>query len=48
MRAPIVLSSAEGESNSSIALRLKLTKATVGKRRPRFIERRVAGLYDGV
>src|SRR5678815_460232 len=45
-RARIILSSAEGELNSSIAARLKLTKATVGKWRLRFIERRVAGLYD--
>jgi putative transposase len=48
MRARIVLSSAEGEPNSSIALRLKLTKATVGKWRMRFIERRIPGLYDDV
>ncbi|MBS1177138.1 MAG: family transposase, partial [Proteobacteria bacterium] len=45
-RAHIVLSSAEGEANSSIAARLKLTNATVGKWRTRFIERRVGGLYD--
>jgi len=31
MRARIVLGSAEGEANSSIAERLRLTKATVGK-----------------
>ncbi|HSC63592.1 MAG TPA: IS630 family transposase, partial [Caldimonas sp.] len=48
MRARIVLSSAEGEPNNAIAQRLKLTKATVGKWRTRFIERRVAGLYDDV
>ena len=47
-RARIVLSSAEGEANSSIAERMKLTKATVGKWRTRFIERRLAGLYDDV
>ena len=47
-RARIVLSSAEGETNSSIAERLKLSKATVGKWRARFIERRLAGLYDDV
>jgi putative transposase len=46
VRARIVLSSADGETNSSIAARLDLTKATVGKWRTRFIERRVAGLYD--
>jgi transposase len=47
-RARIILSSAEGEANSSIAARLKLSKATVGKWRVRFIERRIAGLYDDV
>lgn len=45
-RAHIVLSSAAGEANSSIAERLKLIKATVGKWRTRCLERRVAGLYD--
>jgi putative transposase len=47
-RARIVLSSVDGESNLSIAERLKLTKATVGKWRTRFIARRIAGLYDDV
>jgi len=47
-RARIVLGSAEGEANSSIAERLKLTNATVGKWRRRFIERRIAGLYDDI
>lgn len=47
-RARLVLSSAEGEVNSSIAARLGLSKATVGKWRTRFIERRIAGLYDDV
>jgi putative transposase len=47
-RARIILSSAEGEANSSIAARLKLSKATVGKWRARFIERRIAGHYDDV
>jgi putative transposase len=45
-RARIVLSSAEGEPNHSIAQRLRLTKATVGKWRTRFIEQRIAGLDD--
>jgi len=47
-RARIVLSSAEGEANNSIAERLGFTNATVGKWRSRFIERRLAGLYDDV
>jgi putative transposase len=47
-RARLILSSADGELNNAIAQRLKLTKATVGKWRTRFIERRIAGLYDDV
>jgi len=47
-RARIILSSADGEANSSIAERLELGKATVGKWRARFIDGRVAGLYDDV
>src|SRR5258706_4366739 len=47
-RARIILSSADGEPNNAIAQRLKLRNATVGKWRTRFIERRVAGLYDDV
>src|ERR1700691_6413603 len=45
-RAKVVLWSAEGASNSEIATRLQWTKATVGKWRQRFIERRLPGLYD--
>lgn len=48
LRARIVLSSADGEANNSIAERLKLHKATVGKWRANFIEHRIAGLYDDV
>jgi putative transposase len=47
-RARIVLASAEGESNSAIASRLKLSKATVGKWRASFLAKRLAGLYDDV
>ncbi len=36
-RARIILSSAEGELNNSIAARLELTKVTVGKWRSRFL-----------
>ena len=46
MRAKIVLASANHESNSSIAARLDLTKATVGKWRTRFIAQRIQGLHD--
>ena len=45
-RAQIVLASAEGEPNSSIAARLGHTNAMIGKWRRRFVERRIAGLYD--
>src|SRR5580698_7323198 len=45
-RAKVVLWSAEGVSNTEIASRLQWTKATVGKWRRRFMERRVPGIYD--
>ncbi len=45
-RAQIVLASAGGEPNSSIAARLGYTNATIGQWRRRFIERRINGLYD--
>jgi len=45
-RARIVLAAAAGEPNSDIAQRLRLTGATVGKWRRRFIESRISGLYD--
>ena len=47
-RARVVLWSAEGESNTQIAERLGWTKATVGKWRRRFVDRRLAGLYDEI
>ena len=46
MRARIILDSANGEQNKDIAARLKLSMATVGKWRSRFLARRIAGLYD--
>jgi len=45
-RARIVLAAAAGDPNSEIAKRLQLTRATVGKWRARFLERRINGLYD--
>jgi putative transposase len=45
-RARLVLACAAGEPNSSVAQRMDLTNATVGKWRSRFIERRISGLYD--
>ncbi len=41
-------SSADGEPNNAIAEYLKLSKATAGKWRARFIERRIAALYGDV
>lgn len=46
MRARIVLSCAQGKDNKAVALELSLDKATVGKWRKRFIERRMDGLLD--
>lgn len=45
MRARIVLSS-EKSSNSEVARQLKITSATVGKWRQRFVESRLDGLLD--
>jgi len=45
-RAQVILWSVKGQTNSEIAERLNWTKATVGKWRQRFVERRLAGLYD--
>jgi transposase len=45
-RAGIVLACAEGLDNQSVAKRLRLSKATVGKWRSRFVESRLDGLLD--
>jgi putative transposase len=45
-RARLVLWSVQGQNNSQIARRLHWTNATVGKLRQRFVEYRLAGLYD--
>lgn len=45
-RAKLVLWSAEGQSNTQIAGRLRWRNATVGKWRQRFVEHRLPGLYD--
>lgn len=45
-RARIVLQAAAGEANSAIAKRLKLSAATVGKWRRRFMSDRLQGLHD--
>ncbi len=45
-RAKLVLWSAKGQTNAEIAQRLGWKDATVSKWRRRFVEHRVAGLYD--
>jgi transposase len=45
-RARIVLACATGEDNTTVAQRLRSAPATVGKWRTRFVEQRLAGLYD--
>jgi len=46
LRAKLILACAAGAPNSEVAQRFDVTKATVGKWRRRFIEHRLAGLYD--
>lgn len=46
MRARVVLASARGESNSTIAAQLRLSRPTVGKWRARYLARGVDGLLD--
>jgi putative transposase len=45
-RARIILLSAAGKTNQQIARQLRLSNATVGKWRRRFLEQDVAGLHD--
>jgi len=46
LRARIVLQAADGESNTKIARRERVTRPTVGKWRHRFLEKRLDGLLD--
>lgn len=46
LRARIVLHAAEGASNTVVARRERVTKATVGKWRGRFLRQRLDGLLD--
>ena len=46
LRCRIVLECAEGGANVEVADRLGVTRATVGKWRRRFVERRLDGLHD--
>lgn len=45
-RARMVLGCAAGQDNTTVARRLRVTPATVGKWRRRFIDQRTAGLLD--
>lgn len=45
-RARLVLACADGTTASAVARRFRTTNATVGKWRRRFIDQRLAGLYD--
>lgn len=45
-RARMVLACAAGRDNQTVARRLRVAPATVGKWRRRFVEQRVAGLFD--
>ena len=42
----MILGCAEGKTNTAVAEELRVSKATVGKWRSRFLERRVDGLLD--
>jgi transposase len=46
LRSRIVLACADGAGNTEVAQRFGINKATVGKWRARFVERRLAGLND--
>jgi len=46
LRAQIVLRCASGETNLAVAHELNVTHQMVGKWRQRFVERRLAGLFD--
>ena len=46
LRARIVLQAADGQSNTVIAHRERVTRTTVGKWRGRFLEKRLDGLID--
>jgi transposase len=46
LRARIVLLAADGQSNTQIARRERVTRPTVGKWRRRFVEQRLDGLLD--
>lgn len=46
LRAKIILECAKGQTNLAVAGKVRVSNVTVGKWRKRFIEHRLAGLYD--
>src|SRR5439155_9632491 len=46
LRARVILSCAEGKTNTKVAQQMQLSKPTVGKWRSRFVARRLDGLLD--
>ena len=46
LRARIILGCADGQTNTAVASRLRVSKPTVGKWRSRFLEQRLEGLVD--
>lgn len=46
LRARIVLACASGKASTEVASELRVSQATVGKWRKRFVERRLDGLFD--
>src|SRR6202162_6537308 len=46
MRARIILTCAQGKTNTEVAQQMRLAKPTVGKWRSRFVTRRLDGLLD--
>ncbi len=46
LRARIILTCASGKMNKEVAAELKVSPATVGKWRARFVEDRLGGLFD--
>jgi hypothetical protein len=46
LRARLILGCAAGKTNTRVARELRVTKQTVGKRRSRFVAKRLDGLLD--
>ncbi|MGB7849035.1 MAG: helix-turn-helix domain-containing protein, partial [Candidatus Acidiferrum sp.] len=46
LQARVILTCAQGKTNTEVALQMRLAKPTVGKWRSRFLVRRLDGLLD--